>query len=106
VALIDEIPKRSSIALDTDAIIYYVEDHDRFLPVIERQSEQVLCSRRDAARVAGAQPMRGGLWGVSPHPLILSAEQADRDGQPSSFRPLLTNGVNPGEVYASDFAVS
>jgi predicted nucleic acid-binding protein len=35
VALIDEIPERSSIALDTDAIIYYVEEHDRFLPVIE-----------------------------------------------------------------------
>ncbi len=41
-ALVDEIPSGASIALDTDALIYYVEEHTRFLPVIEPLIEAVV----------------------------------------------------------------
>ena len=41
-ALIDEIPAGAEIALDTDCLIYYVEEHDRYLPVVEPVVERVV----------------------------------------------------------------
>jgi len=39
VALVDAIPAGTDVALDTDAIIYLIEEHERFLPIISRYSQ-------------------------------------------------------------------
>ena len=41
-ALVDEIPGGSSIALDTDCSIYYVEEHERYLPIVEPLIDAVI----------------------------------------------------------------
>ena len=40
-ALIEAIALGSNIAFDTDALIYYVEEHDQFLPVVEPAIDRV-----------------------------------------------------------------
>ena len=39
-ALIDDIPDDSDIAFDTDAVIYYVEEHPQLLKVVEAVVEK------------------------------------------------------------------
>lgn len=34
-ALIDDVASRADIALDSDTLIYYVEEHDQYLPIVE-----------------------------------------------------------------------
>jgi len=35
VALVDDIPAGSHVGFDTDALIYYVEAHERYLSIVE-----------------------------------------------------------------------
>jgi predicted nucleic acid-binding protein len=37
----DEIPVGANVGLDSDTLIYYVEEHDRFLPVVEPLIEAI-----------------------------------------------------------------
>jgi predicted nucleic acid-binding protein len=34
-ALVDELPEGATVAFDTDSIIYYIEQHSQFLPVVQ-----------------------------------------------------------------------
>jgi predicted nucleic acid-binding protein len=41
-ALTDELPDGSSVAFDTNALIYYIEEHDKYLPLLVPVIDRVI----------------------------------------------------------------
>ena len=79
----DDLPTGAQLTFDTDSLIYYVEEHNRFLPVIEPVIEKVIS--RDLFGHAATITLTEVLVG----PL--------RDGLPllaNEYRRLLRSGGN------------